>query len=101
MLNQVLRLRLLPRGPAPGQLFVLPGNAIGYVDFGIVGQIPDRVRESLIRYSWLLFQGEVEDAITELMRWLAPSPATDTAAARLAADPRPPGLPVRDESARL
>ena len=53
------------------------GDAIGYVDFGIVGQLPNRVRESLTRYSWLLFRGEVEPAVRELMRWLAPGPATD------------------------
>ena len=58
----------------PANLFVLPGDAIGYVDFGIVGQLPDRVRESLTRYSWLLFRGEVEPAVRELMRWLAPGP---------------------------
>ena len=52
------------------------------MDFGIVGQLPDRVRDSLTRYSWLLFRGEVEAAVRELMRWLAPAPTTDTAAAR-------------------
>jgi ubiquinone biosynthesis protein len=82
MLNQVYVFGYFHADLHPANLFVLPGNAIGYVDFGIIGQLPDRVRESLIRYSWLLFQGEVEHAITELMRWLAPSPATDTAAAR-------------------
>jgi predicted unusual protein kinase regulating ubiquinone biosynthesis (AarF/ABC1/UbiB family) len=61
---------------------VLPGDAIGYVDFGIVGQLPDSVRESLTRYSWYLFRGEVESAVRELMRWLAPTPATDTDDAR-------------------
>jgi hypothetical protein len=40
------------------------------------------VRVSLSRYSWLLFQWNIEAAIRELMRWLAPSPDTDVAAAR-------------------
>ena len=44
--------------------------------------MPDRVRDSLTRYSWLLFRGEVEPAVRELMRWLAPGPTTDIAAAR-------------------
>jgi predicted unusual protein kinase regulating ubiquinone biosynthesis (AarF/ABC1/UbiB family) len=52
------------------------------VDFGIVGQLPNRVRDSLTRYSWLLFRGDVEGAVRELMRWLAPGPATDSNAAR-------------------
>jgi ubiquinone biosynthesis protein len=82
MLNQVYVFGYFHADLHPANLFVLPGNAIGYVDFGIVGQLSDEVRESLTRYSWLLFRGEVEDAITELMRWLAPTPATDAEAAR-------------------
>ena len=82
MLNQVFVFGYFHADLHPANIFVLPGDAIGYVDFGIVGQLPNRVRESLTRYSWLLFLGETEAAVTELMRWLAPTPATDTAAAR-------------------
>ncbi|HYC06817.1 MAG TPA: AarF/UbiB family protein, partial [Candidatus Binatia bacterium] len=82
MLNQVFVFGYFHADLHPANLFVLPGDAIGYVDFGIVGQLPDRVRSSLTRYSWLLFRGDVEAAVRELMRWLAPGPATDTAAAR-------------------
>ena len=61
MLNQVYVFGYFHADLHPANLFVLPGDAIGYVDFGIVGQLPDSVRESLTRYSWLLFRGEVED----------------------------------------
>ena len=66
----------------PANLLVLPDNVIGYVDFGMVGQLPTDVRESLTRYSWLLFQSNVDPAVRELMRWLAPSYNTDINAAR-------------------
>ena len=82
MLNQVFVFGYFHADLHPANLFVLPGDAIGYVDFGIVGQLPDRVRDSLTRYSWFLFRGEVEGAVHELMRWLAPDPATDAASAR-------------------
>jgi ubiquinone biosynthesis protein len=82
MLNQVYVFGYFHADLHPANLYVLPGNAIGYVDFGMVGQLPDDVRDSLTRYSWLLFQGEVEAAVRELMRWLAPSAATDAARAR-------------------
>ena len=82
MLNQVFVFGYFHADLHPANLFVLPGDAIGYVDFGIVGQLPNRVRDSLTRYSWLLFRGDVEGAVRELMRWLAPGPATDTNAAR-------------------
>ena len=74
MLNQVYVFGYFHADLHPANLFVLPGDAIGYVDFGIVGQLPNRVRDSLTRYSWLLFRGEVESAVLELMRWLAPGP---------------------------
>src|SRR4051794_2148391 len=82
MLNQVYVFGYFHADLHPANLFLLPGDAIGYVDFGIVGQLPNRVRESLTRYSWLLFRGEVESAVSEVMQWLAPTPSTDTAAAR-------------------
>ena len=79
MLNQVFVFGYFHADLHPANLFILPGDAIGYVDFGIVGQLPDRVRDSLTQYSWLLFRGEVEGAVHELMRWLAPGTATDQA----------------------
>ena len=82
MLNQVYVFGYFHADLHPANLFVLPGDAIGYVDFGIVGQLPDRVRDSLTRYSWLLFRGEVESAVLELMRWLAPGPSTDIGTTR-------------------
>ena len=47
MLNQVYVFGYFHADLHPANLFVLPGDAIGYVDFGIVGQLPDRVRDSL------------------------------------------------------
>jgi len=82
MLNQVYVFGYFHADLHPANLFVLPGDAIGYVDFGIVGQLPDQVRDSLARYSWWLFRGEVESAVRELMRWLAPGSSTDINAAR-------------------
>ena len=73
MLNQVYVFGCFHADLHPANLFVLPGDAIGYVDFGIVGQLPEEVRESLTRYSWLLFRGNIDAAIVELMRWLSPT----------------------------
>lgn len=81
MLNQVYVFGYFHADLHPANLYVLPGNAIGYVDFGVVGELPDNVRESLTRYSWLLFYAEVASAVRELMRWLAPTAETDTVAA--------------------
>ena len=44
MLNQVFVFGCFHADLHPANLFVLPGDAIGYVDFGIVGQLPDALR---------------------------------------------------------
>ena len=95
MLNQVFVFGFFHADLHPANIFVLAGDAIGYMDFGIVGQLPNRIRESLTRYSWLLFRGEIEAAVTELMRWLAPTSATDVDGGPPAAHPRAPDVPVR------
>lgn len=82
MLNQVFVFGYFHADLHPANLIVLPGDAIGYVDFGIVGRLPDRVRESLKRYSRRLFDGKVELAVEELLHWLTPSATTDPAVAR-------------------
>jgi ubiquinone biosynthesis protein len=82
MLNQVFVHGYFHADLHPANLFVLPANAIGYVDYGIVGSLPDDTRDSLTHYSWLLFHGDVDAAVKELMRWLAPTTTTDPEAAR-------------------
>ncbi len=82
MLNQVYVFGYFHADLHPANVFVLPGNGIGYVDYGIVGQLPERVRRSLTYYTWLLFRGDTESAVRELMRWMAPTAETDAAAAR-------------------
>jgi predicted unusual protein kinase regulating ubiquinone biosynthesis (AarF/ABC1/UbiB family) len=82
MLNQVFVFGCFHADLHPANLFVLPGDAIGYVDFGAVAQLPDALRQSLTRYGWLLFRRDVEAATGELLRWLPPASAGDAALAR-------------------
>ncbi len=80
--NQIYRHGYFHADLHPANLFVLEGDRIGYVDFGIVGAIPADVRESLVHYAWNLFRGNVDRAATEFMRWVVPSDRTDVVAAR-------------------
>jgi predicted unusual protein kinase regulating ubiquinone biosynthesis (AarF/ABC1/UbiB family) len=82
MLNQIHAFGFFHADLHPANLFVLPGDAIGYVDFGIVGKLSSDMRRSLTRYAWLFFQGETDRAIAELMRWVAPASGGRVAAAR-------------------
>jgi ubiquinone biosynthesis protein len=65
----------------PANLLLQPGNRIGYVDFGIIGRLPESVRQSLVDYAKNLFFGDVDAAISEFLRWVKPSPKTSVAAA--------------------
>ena len=100
MLNQVYVFGYFHADLHPANLFVLPGNAIGYVDFGIVGQLPDGSVDSLTRYSWLLFRGDIEAAVRELMRWLAPTEHDRRGRRPPRARPRPRGVPLRHRADR-
>lgn len=82
MLNQVYVFGYFHADLHPANLYVLADDVIGYIDFGIVGRLTDRVRSSLTRYSRLLFGGNVDTAIDELLRWLPPSATSDASGAR-------------------
>jgi len=81
-LNQIYRLGYFHADPHPANLIVLPGDVIGYVDFGIVGRLDDRLTDSLRSFAQSLFAGHVEDAVAEFSRFLTPSRRTDIAAAQ-------------------
>jgi ubiquinone biosynthesis protein len=66
----------------PANLLILSGNRIGYVDFGIIGRLPEAVHELLGRYAMRLFGGEADAAVDDFLKWLRPSATTDVAAAR-------------------
>jgi ubiquinone biosynthesis protein len=66
----------------PANLLILPGNRIGYVDFGIIGRLPEAVHELLGRYAMRLFGGEAEAAVDDFLKWLRPSRSTNISKAR-------------------
>jgi ubiquinone biosynthesis protein len=76
-LNQVYVMGLFHADLHPANLLVLPGNRIGYVDFGITGRLPANVRQSLVLFARRLLKGDVDGAIVELSRWVKPSTRTD------------------------
>ena len=82
MLNQIHVFGFFHADLHPANLFVLPGDAIGYVDFGVIGKLSGEMRQSLTRYASLFFEGDSDRAITELIRWVAPASVSRVAAAR-------------------
>jgi ubiquinone biosynthesis protein len=76
-LNQVYVIGVFHADLHPANLLVLPGNRIGYVDFGITGRFPAKVRQSLVLFARRLLKGDVDGAMVELTRWVKPSTRTD------------------------
>jgi predicted unusual protein kinase regulating ubiquinone biosynthesis (AarF/ABC1/UbiB family) len=81
-LNQIYRFGYFHADPHPANLIVLPDDAIGYVDFGIVGKLDDETTRALRSFAQSLFAGHTAAAIEEFMRFLTPSARTDVRAAR-------------------
>jgi predicted unusual protein kinase regulating ubiquinone biosynthesis (AarF/ABC1/UbiB family) len=82
MLNQIHVFGFFHADLHPANLFVLPGDAIGYVDFGLVGKLTPEMRQSLTRYASLFFDGDTDGAISEMTRWVAPGSISRVEAAR-------------------
>lgn len=81
-LNQVYSQGFFHADLHPANLFALKGGRVGYVDFGIVGRLPEDARRSLARYAWQLFRGNPAEAADELLRWIQPTSVTNRTAAR-------------------
>jgi len=81
-LNQIYQDGYFHADLHPANLFVLEGDAVAYVDFGIVGELSEPTRKSLIRYAIHLYRGRVERAADELFRWFKPSETTNEPVAR-------------------
>jgi ubiquinone biosynthesis protein len=81
-LNQIYRFGYFHADPHPANLLVLPDDAIGYVDFGIVGKLDDQTTQALRYFAQSLFAGHTGIAVDEFMRFLTPSAKTDVRAAR-------------------
>jgi ubiquinone biosynthesis protein len=75
-LNQVYAIGQFHADLHPANLIVLPGNRIGYVDFGVTGSLPANVRQSLGLFATRLLRGDIDGATVELTRWVTPSTRT-------------------------
>src|SRR5271165_2846687 len=82
LLNQIYLFGYFHADLHPANIVVLPFNQIGYVDFGITGQLSDELRESFLYYGWNLYRGDAEKAADEFLRWVTPSQTADVGSAR-------------------
>ena len=75
-LHQAFEEEVFHADPHAGNLVVLEGNRIGYIDFGIIGRLGDHFRSS----QWLILnsleQGKLDRYVDGVMRLFSPPPET-------------------------
>ncbi len=70
VLKQILVHGLFHADPHPGNILVLPGNVVAFVDFGIVGRVSSRLREQLAE-TILAIAGRDADRLADLVAEIA------------------------------
>ena len=81
-LTQIFRYRFFHADLHPGNLIALPGERIGFVDFGLCDELDETVQERQTRYLAALYGRDVDQMFTALTELLVPSEETDIAAFR-------------------
>ena len=61
----------------PGNLLILPGPKIGFIDLGMVGRLEDETRRTLLYYFYCLVTGDPRSAARYLTQVADPSPESD------------------------
>jgi ubiquinone biosynthesis protein len=80
--NQIFRDGVFHADPHPANVFVLPGNRIGFLDFGATGRLSREMRSSIIKTYVEMNRGNIGQAVAESFRLLIPSGDSDLRQAR-------------------
>ena len=67
MLEQILRLGLFQADPHPGNLLLLPGDRVAFLDFGMFGRLNPRDRRRLAIMIWALLQHDFDAVTSQLL----------------------------------
>jgi ubiquinone biosynthesis protein len=81
-LNQIFRYQFFHADLHPGNLFALPGDLIGFVDFGLCSELDEAVRAGQMRYLSAVYSGDVNRMFKALSEVLIPGEETDMEAFR-------------------
>jgi len=66
----------------PGNLIILPGARIGFIDLGMVGRLDEELRRSLLYYYFALVMGDADNAARYLTAIATPGPGANPAGFR-------------------
>jgi ubiquinone biosynthesis protein len=68
MLRQVFQFGLFHADPHPGNVLFLPGDRVGFVDFGMFGRLDPSERRRMAFIFWALAEGDYEAVGGQLLR---------------------------------
>lgn len=81
-LDQVFRNQFFHADPHPGNLMVMEGSRVGFVDFGLCQELDESVREGQMRYFSALYRRDMTQMFNALSDILVASDHTDFEAFR-------------------
>ena len=84
MLRQIFQFGLFHADPHPGNLLFLPGDRIGFVDFGMFGRLDPGERRRMAFIFWAMVNGDYEAVGDQLLRLSEFLPGADPAGFRAA-----------------
>lgn len=68
-MRMVLEHRLYHADPHPGNVMALEGNRVGFIDFGMVGQLSATRRNQLLRVLQAIAERQSEGIVSTLLAW--------------------------------
>lgn len=68
-LQMVLRDGLFHADPHPGNVFALPGNRVGFLDFGLVGHLSPHRRDQFLLLLRSMVEGDADALLMTLLEW--------------------------------
>jgi ubiquinone biosynthesis protein len=84
MLRQIFEFGLFHADPHPGNVLLLPGNRVGFVDFGMFGRLDPGQRRRMAVMFWALLAGDYEAVGGQLLRLSEFLPGADPGGFRTA-----------------
>jgi ubiquinone biosynthesis protein len=84
MLRQIFQFGLFHADPHPGNVLFLPGDRIGFIDFGMFGRLDPGERRRMAFIFWALAEGDYEAVGGQLLRLSEFLPGADPAGFRAA-----------------
>ena len=82
--RQIFEYGLFHADPHPGNLLLLPGNRVCFLDFGMFGRLGLRERRRMAFVFWSLVEGDYEGVADQLLRLSTLRPGADPAGFRTA-----------------